>query len=224
VVLWVVARLTGMLQFYNIPTPANEPNLKIGEKFFTTNLKEPKPYQFIAFTSVAEDSIISRGMENFKFGSHYLYRLCGVSGNTLEMKNAVLYVDGKNFDEDLSLKYEFEISKKSFEDIIEEADKTDGSYKPFYPPEDSMLIDLDRTQIKKYQSLLKLTPFISRDTANGPFKWLDKNTTWTVDNFGPLTIPQGYYFGLGDNRHNALDSRFTGFIKAADIKGVVLGK
>jgi signal peptidase I len=226
-VLWTVARITGMLQYYNIPSAANEPTLKIGDKLFTTNLKKAKPYQFIAFTSKYQDSVLA-GYNNgdfngFKPGTHYLYRLCGVAGDILEMKNAVLYVNGKNFDEELSLKYEFEISTKTGNEIIEEEDKpTDGSYRSV--SQDSMVIAFDKTQIKKYQSRIKLTPFIIKDTANGPFKWLDKNSTWTTDNFGPLTIPAGCNFGLGDNRHNAMDSRFTGFIKQADIKGVVLNK
>ena len=41
--LWIVARITGMLQFYSIPTVANEPTIKKGDKVFTTNLKEAKP-------------------------------------------------------------------------------------------------------------------------------------------------------------------------------------
>jgi signal peptidase I len=226
-VLWIVARITGTLQYYNIPSAANEPTLKIGDKLFTTNLKKAKPYQFIVFTSKYQDSVLAEyndgEFNRFKPWSHYLYRLCGVGGDTLEMKNAVLYVNGKNFDEELNLKYEFEISTKAGNEIIEEEDKpTDGSYRPV--SKDSMLIAFDKTQIKKYQPKINLTPFIIKDTTNGPFKWLDKTTIWTIDNFGPLVIPADCYFSLGDNRHNAMDSRFTGFIKQVDIKGVVINK
>ncbi len=40
-----------------------------------------------------------------------------------------------------------------------------------------------------------------------------------VRSFGPLTVPAGHYFLLGDNRDNANDSRFQGFIAEEQILG-----
>jgi len=41
----------------------------------------------------------------------------------------------------------------------------------------------------------------------------------TRDNFGPLVVPQGKYFCLGDNRDQSSDSRFWGFVDREHIKG-----
>jgi signal peptidase I len=39
------------------------------------------------------------------------------------------------------------------------------------------------------------------------------------DNFGPITVPPGKIFVLGDNRDRSLDSRFWGFVPQEDVKG-----
>jgi signal peptidase I len=39
------------------------------------------------------------------------------------------------------------------------------------------------------------------------------------DNWGPVTVPLGRYFVLGDNRDDSEDSRYWGFVDQAAIKG-----
>jgi signal peptidase I len=39
------------------------------------------------------------------------------------------------------------------------------------------------------------------------------------DNFGPVRVPQGALFVLGDNRDRSLDSRFWGFVPLEDVRG-----
>ena len=40
-----------------------------------------------------------------------------------------------------------------------------------------------------------------------------------LDNFGPVTVPKGSLFVLGDNRDHSLDSRFWGFVPLKDVLG-----
>ena len=42
------------------------------------------------------------------------------------------------------------------------------------------------------------------------------------DHYGPVTVPAGHYFAMGDNRDNSEDSRYWGFLPAGYIKGRAL--
>jgi signal peptidase I len=41
----------------------------------------------------------------------------------------------------------------------------------------------------------------------------------SYDNFGPVKVPQGHLFVLGDNRGNSEDSRYFGFVPVQNVLG-----
>ncbi len=223
VFILVAGSITGALRLYHIPNATNEPSIKKGEYIMVSNIKTSESRNFIVITSAYADSLQAIYMPDAKPGSRFVYRLCGMPGDTIEMKNGVLWVNKKNFDEELNLKNQFSISNADYAKI-EDDDKELSEYQ-YLPPAnpDSTIVTFDKTVLKKYQHAVKLIPYIINDTFDA-FAWISEKPYWTTDNFGPLAIPADSYFVLGDNRHSAQDSRYIGFIKKTDIKGVVLNK
>lgn len=56
-----------------------------------------------------------------------------------------------------------------------------------------------------------------RDYLVGPSE--RTNYRPTRDNWGPIVVPPGLYFVLGDNRDDSEDSRYWGFVQGSSIKG-----
>jgi signal peptidase I len=82
----------------------------------------------------------------------------------------------------------------------------------------------DRLEIKKKQVYINDEPIpegfkLHKDSQvyekNGYYRYDDS----IRDNFGPVEIPPGQFFMMGDNRDESYDSRYWGFLPSDYIKG-----
>jgi signal peptidase I len=204
--LFAVARITGMLQWYTAATAANEPGIKMNSRVVATNLKTPKRYDFVAFKT-DQQVMVSKG------AILCIYRLVGMPGDVVELRKAVLYVNGANADQQLRLKHSYRVSSAwaaSVEAIEGENYFNTGADSGYMFLEDEAA---EQQHFRIYSDSSFSLPIRERFHQN-----------WNMDNFGPLKVPAAHYFVLGDNRHAASDSRFIGFIPVKDVSGVVLNR
>jgi len=105
----------------------------------------------------------------------YVKRVVGVPGDTLEMRDKVLYLNAQPQEEDYA-RY---------------VDRRGDAIHPAMAWQSDHLV-----------------------AARPKYHYTPTRDTW-----GPLVVPDGQYFVLGDNRDNSEDSRYWGFVERDEIRG-----
>ncbi|MBL7879589.1 MAG: signal peptidase I [Chryseobacterium gambrini] len=203
VTLLIIAKLSGVLQYAYVPQAGGEPNIKKNSFVFITNILPYEKFKLLVY---------NQNENEFGKGA-YVHRLVGVAGDRIQIKNGELFVNNKFSDSALKLKHSYKIDRAYLNDLMLKG----ASENEFYPMDSDYFI----TQL-------------SKDELNDNFfyeRFINPNSdqeivniyhhSWNADNFGPVTVPQGKVFFLGDNRNASLDSRYIGFIDEKEITGRV---
>ncbi|MDP9960771.1 signal peptidase I [Chryseobacterium lathyri] len=203
VTLFIIAKLTGVLQYAFVPEAGSESTVKKRSFVVITNIL---PYDKNKLLIYYQDNIHGKGM--------YIQRLVGVYKDKVQIKNGELYVNDIAVDAHLNLKHSYKIDRAFVNELMMKG----FSENDFFPFDQNHFV----TNLSKNE--LDNNFFHERFINTGPdhdiFKAYGKD--WTADNFGPIIIPKGKVFFLGDNRNASLDSRYTGLINEEEIKGRVI--
>lgn len=150
--------------------------------------------------------------------AYYLKRCMAVAGDTLQVVNKVVYVNGKPAPVPRNVKFSTPYAKPAGypeERIFPEgSDFNEDNYGPVVVPTKGMVISLTpRTYLQWHM-------FIAREGHRCELV----NGTVLVDGQPQTsyTVGRDYVFGMGDNRDNSLDSRFWGFVPEEHVVGTPL--
>jgi signal peptidase I len=208
-VLGIIGRLTNTFASYKTPGGANEPTIKQGSHFFVSNLKSPKRFDFICVRAELPETGKFLGV----------YRLCGIEGDVIEIKNGDLYLNKKMIDDQFNLMHRYSIAVKDFSPLAEIVSE---SQEGLNTTGDSVYAMINSGLIKEKG--------IKAVRVNLPISQYDEQISkkfshaWNQDHFGPITVPPENYFVLGDNRYEAADSRYQGCIPIENFVATVLWK
>lgn len=183
--LWALIRSFGV-QVYGISTGSMAGTLLPGDYVVTSNtvfgapvpftdarlpaLRDPRHGEVVVYRPAGNDPVVD-----------VIKRVIGLPGDTVEMRDRVVYRNGKPLSE------------------------------PYVERSYTRDVAMHKSGPYGFDWHLAARPASLRSTAYQPSR----------DSWGPLVVPPGHYFMLGDDRDESIDSRFLGFVPRGEIRGKV---
>ena len=234
---------TVLFGLYTVPSGSAEPTILVGDKIWGNKMiyffQKPKRGEFVIFDN--PEVVIDKSNSLQRFWQKYIgisiplfglragpenvvKRVIAIPGDTVEGRvedgNPVIYLNGKKLDEPYINPYP-----------LIRVQRTKGFINSDYFMHDLLglryMIDpnlhvctYDPNKSFDEQPYYKLNQDnVVRNSMTGWFMLIPPHTPTEKDTFGPMTIPQGKYWLMGDSRNNSRDSRWWGLLDESQIHG-----
>ena len=207
-----------VVESYRIPTGSMEKTLLAGDFLFVNKFVYGArvPFTDINFPKVHD---VRRGdIVVFKFprdrSLNYIKRCVGLPGDKLEIRNQQLSINGKLFP--LPPHAQF-IGTKMPPGVPDDqifpymSDYNKDNYGPIHIPRRDDVISLNAKTLPLYRDLIAYEGHTV--SLVGEQVFIDGAAA------NRYTVGRNYYFAMGDNRDNSLDSRYWGFLPESDMVG-----
>ncbi|HRH70073.1 MAG TPA: signal peptidase I [Flavobacteriales bacterium] len=199
------ARLTGALQFYVVPTAGCEPAIPTGSYIMAQGERRPGLFDLVCYMQT--NPMYERAI--------FVQRVCGMPGDTVQIIEGRLHINGTDRDKHLRLKHWYRVPPSVRRTMHQQG---------LYAVNDYLRTAAgDSTDLNMEDRIMEQFPNTHRVVAAEPDEQIEEvfANGWNQDRFGPCVVPMDHYFLLGDNRNQSLDSRYLGMVHAQQIVGVV---
>jgi signal peptidase I len=207
-----------VVESYRIPTGSMERTLLAGDFLFVNKyVYGPK----VPFTDIRLPKIhdVNRGdIIVFKFPKdrslNYIKRCVALPGDELQVRNRKLYINGQVVPLPPNAQFvapEIPAGVPDYQIFPAMSDYNKDNYGPIRVPRKGDVIRLTAANYPLYHDLIADEGHMvnlvgQRAVIDGK----DQET---------YTVQRNYYFAMGDNRDNSLDSRYWGFLPESDVVG-----
>lgn len=198
---------------YNLTTPRNIPFTNI-ELPHIELLKwgGPQRNDIVVFEFPGDrDEIKNQSIDN------YVKRCVGVPGDTIEIIDRLVYINGKEFNIPAHIQY---LRSQSYpEELVEHNIFPKGkswnsdNYGPLVIPKKNDVINLTLKNISQWET------FINREYGKDVVDIVNDKIIIDGKEANSYKVTDDYFFMMGDNRDNSLDSRYWGLVPRRNVIG-----
>lgn len=207
----IVGLIVPGVKTYSIPTGAMESSVLLGDYIVaSTGAAVPERGMVILFEFPG-----NRDQVEPVLPQHYLERCVAVAGDTVQIINNVVWVNGKPQQSAVTIKFDSTVATPLSNDAAMTFPKgmgfTRDNWGPMRVPKKGDVIRLDAATLDRWDIFIRREGH-TVETVGTQVSIDGQPTTF-------YRVEHDYCFGLGDNRWNSVDSRYWGFISYDAIVG-----